>query len=167
MFTACKLKKHSIKCSLIRLNGMYNWPLYIQKNQNGVSTPTCDHHQTVFRSFPFLLYNCLKSYREKKHLFLSERPSDSEVVAWAHSKQCLTRYCLNSYPLVLSCGGDNTTNRWPSDTQLEVMRQLRLQATLFNSLSLTLHHWINIMLPMRVRHWDRVKRELGKILSHR
>lgn len=134
-----------------------------QQQQNGVSTLTCDHHQSVFHFASSLLYHCLESYRKKlfflKALWVwSGGLSPLQTMAY----KILFKF-ISALPFLQ---GDNITNHWPTDTQLEVMRQLRLQATLFNSLSLTLHHWINIMPPMRVRHWGGVKRELGKILSH-
>ncbi len=101
VFAVCNLKKHSIKCSLISSKGMYGWPLYIQKTEWCVN-PDMWSPSKCFPLLPLLLYHCLESYRKNS---FTKRPSESEVVAWAHSKQCLTRYCLNSYPLFLSYRG--------------------------------------------------------------
>lgn len=160
----CNLKKHSIKCSLISSKGIHGWPLYIQKTEWRVN-PDMWSPSKCFPLLPLLLYHCLESYRKKTLFF--KRPSEPEVVVWSPFQTMPYKILFKFISALPFLQGDNTTNHWPTDTQLEVMRQLRLQATLFNSLSLTLHHWINIMPPMRVRHWGGVKRELGKILSHR
>lgn len=163
MFAVSNPKKHSIKCSLISSKGMCGWPLYIQKTEWCVN-PDMWSPSKCFPLLPPLLYHCLESYRKKNLL--------SQKALWVWSGglsplQTMPYKILFKFISALPfLPGDNTTNHWPTDTQLEVMRQLRLQATLFNSLSLTLHHWINIKPPMRVRHWGGVKRELGKILSH-
>lgn len=41
---------------------------------------------------------------------------------------------------------DRTTNSWPTDIQLELMRHLMVQALLLNRLPLTSHYWINLKL---------------------
>lgn len=58
---------------------MYDWPLYIQKNRM-VCQP---RHVITIKLFsaPSPSFYILKVIEKKKHLFLSERPSDSEEVA--------------------------------------------------------------------------------------
>lgn len=162
MFAVRKLTKNSIMCSLISSKGMCGWPLHIQKTEWRVS-PNKWSPSKCFPLLPLLLYHCLESYKKnslQKALWgWSGGPSPLQTMPY----KILFKF-ISARPFLR---GDNTTNHWPTDTQLEVMRQLRLQATLFNSLSLTLQHWINIMPPMRVRHWGGVKREPGKILGHR
>lgn len=60
---------------------MYDWPLYIQKTRMACQP----RHVITIKLFsapsPSFYITVLKVIEEKKHLFLSERPSDSEVVA--------------------------------------------------------------------------------------
>lgn len=156
-----KKKKHGSKCSPISRKVMYGWPFPHSKKWI-----VCQPRHAIATKVLFITPRSRLWWKKGGKKIVAFWKT---LWAWSGGLSPLQTMPYKILFKFISARpffwGDTSTNHWPTDTQLEVMRQLRRQATLLNRLSLTLRHWINIMPPMRVRHWAGVKRELGTILS--